>query len=342
MVPGDEAGDAFVQGDVGFVADFAFEEGGVGVGLVDVARLHGEVFLYRFFAQGLFHLADEVHEFHRGGAADVVYSVFQSVFVGRGFVVDAGDRSFDDVIDVGEVTDHVAVVVHLDGLAAADGSCKEHRGHVRPAPGAVDREVAQARHRDAVELAVGVRHQLVALLRRGVERDGIVDLVGLAVWHLRVQAVDAGGRGVNQMPYPVVAARFQDVQEACQVRLQVGVRVCYAVSYTGLGGEVHHFVELLGREKGVERGLVRDVEPNKSQIPGQARNDGGGQAGHDGGGQAGTRNFDAAVGEAGELEADVVVIVQVVDTHHFVATEGEFMHQLRADEAGGAGHEYLH
>ena len=40
-----------------------------------------------------------------------------------------------DVVDVGEVADHVAVVEHLDGFALRYGAGKEHRAHVGAFPG---------------------------------------------------------------------------------------------------------------------------------------------------------------------------------------------------------------
>ena len=41
------------------------------------------------------------------------------------------DGAFGDVVDVGEVANHVTVVEHLDGFALRDGAGKEHRAHVR-------------------------------------------------------------------------------------------------------------------------------------------------------------------------------------------------------------------
>ena len=93
---------------MGLVAAFRLELRGVGVRLVNVARLH------------------------RYLAADVVYFVRNAVralFRDR-HVVERVHADFSNVVDVGEVSDHVAVVEHLDGLALRDGAGKEHRAHV--------------------------------------------------------------------------------------------------------------------------------------------------------------------------------------------------------------------
>ena len=99
------------------------------------------------------------------------------------------NAAFRDVVDVGKVADHVAIVEHLDGLALRDGAGKEHRTHVRASPRAINRKVAQSRRRNPVEFRVGMRHQFVALLACRIQANRIVDLVIFAVGHLAVQAI---------------------------------------------------------------------------------------------------------------------------------------------------------
>ena len=66
-------------------------------------------------------------------------------------------------------------------------------------PRAVNRKVAQSRHRDAVKFRVGMRHQLVALLARRIQTNRVVDLVVFAVRNLAVQAINRTGRRIEQM-----------------------------------------------------------------------------------------------------------------------------------------------
>ena len=78
-------------------------------------------------------------------------------------------------------------------------------------------------------------HQLVALLRCGIEADGIIHLVLRRIGYLLVGSIDTTGTGINQMFHFVVAAGFQDVIETDQVALDVGIRIGNAVTNTGLG-----------------------------------------------------------------------------------------------------------
>ena len=109
-----------------------------------------------------------------------------------------------------------------------------------PAPGPVDGEEAQARDRQAVEMAVGVGHQLVGLLGRRVEAERMVDIVVDRERHLGVGAVDRAGRGIDQVPAPLVPAALQHVEEADEVGVDIGVRVLERVAHAGLGREMHH------------------------------------------------------------------------------------------------------
>lgn len=95
------------------VSAFGLELRGVGVRLVNIARPHRHL------------------------AADVVYFVRNAVralFRDR-HVVERMHAALGDVVDVGEVANHVTVVEHLDGLALRDGAGKQHRAHVRAFPG---------------------------------------------------------------------------------------------------------------------------------------------------------------------------------------------------------------
>ena len=315
FVPFDELSDALMQPHDGLVADLRLEPGGVSIGLIDVAGLHGQELLLRLHAERLLDFGDEVHEFHGVGAADVIDAVPQAVRIRLRQVVQTADGAGDDVVDEGEVADHVAVVEHLDGLPLRDGPRKQHRRHIRPAPGAVDGEIPQARHGDAIQLAVAVGHQFVGLLGGGVQGDGVVDLVVLAVRDLGIHAVDAGGRGVNQVFYLIVPTRLQDVQEPHEIALQIRIRVRDAIPHPRLRGEIHDLVELLRREEFIDGLLVGQVHLPDLQPERLA---------------------------PALLQPDIVIIVIVVDSHDLIPPLLERVHELGTDKTGRAGHKYFH
>jgi hypothetical protein len=162
----------------------------------------------------------------------------------RGLADDAAD-ALDDVADVGEVALHLAVVEHLNGFTRQDGFHEEEVGHVWPAPGPVDGEEAEARGGQLVEVAVGVGHQLVALLGGGVERHGVVHIVAGREGHLLIQSVDAARAGVHQVRDVVVAAAFQDIAEPNDVALHVGAGVLDAVTHARLRRQVRDVGKLV-------------------------------------------------------------------------------------------------
>jgi len=137
------------------IAEVAFQGGGIGKGGHHVAGLHGEEDLFGRLAQGLFDIQDEVEQADGLAGADVVDAVgrWRGCRVGvLGIpIVLSGRRlrkhlinSFHDVIHVGEIALHQPVVEHLDGFARQDGFDEQEVGHIRPAPGAVDGEEAEA------------------------------------------------------------------------------------------------------------------------------------------------------------------------------------------------------
>ena len=75
--------------------------------------------------------------------AGIGASAIQAGSGAGGWSIDAHD-ALDDVVDVGEVALHPPVVEDLDRLACEDASRENEERHVRPAPGAVDGEEAQA------------------------------------------------------------------------------------------------------------------------------------------------------------------------------------------------------
>ena len=195
--------------------------------------------------------------------------------------------------------------------------------------GAVDREEAQARGRYGVELAIGVGHELVGLLGRGVEGNRPVHAVPLREGHLLVAAVNGGGAGVDQVLHGVSPAALQHVEEADQVGVNIGARVLDGVAHPGLGGEVHddRGAELL--EHGLQGAEVGDVGPHEGEPAArEALRVGPAPARH--------------LGEhpqAVELDARVVVGVQVVQGHDARALPEEPPAQECAYESGGAGNE---
>ena len=69
-----------------------------------------------------------------------------------GRVVNYSDGAFNDIVDIGEIPDHVTTVEHLYRLSVGDGRGEEHRRHVRTSPRAIDSEESKTCGRDPVKL----------------------------------------------------------------------------------------------------------------------------------------------------------------------------------------------
>ena len=121
---------------MGLVAALGFELGGIGVGLVHVAGLHGQEVFLGGLTVSVFDFGNKVHELYGVAAADVVNLVGHVVRAlgGIGHMVQRMDGAFGDVVDLGEVADHVAVVEYLDGFTLGNRAGKEHGRHVGTSP----------------------------------------------------------------------------------------------------------------------------------------------------------------------------------------------------------------
>ncbi len=129
------------------------EGGGVGVGLVYVAWLHGQEVFAGFASYGVLDAPDIIHKLGGLLVADVVYAVWRGrcgrvgvclvpIGIALRYDVDDAYHTFHDVVDIGEVAQHVAVVEDLDGAVVQDGVDEEEGRHVGASPRAVDGEEA--------------------------------------------------------------------------------------------------------------------------------------------------------------------------------------------------------
>ena len=236
---------------------------GVGIGYGDIAGLHGnegfvgfeivvageDASADEFFLED----GDEVEEVLGVVIADVVdfigwdgETVGTSLFLGG--VLHNADDAFYDVVDIGEVALTVAIVEDFDGFAFHQFVGEAEIGHIGAASGAIDGEEAEASGGDIIEFAIGMGHEFVALLRGSIKGDGVVYFIVGAIGHFLIAAIDATGGGIDEVLHFVVAASLEDVVEADDVALDIGIGVGDAIADTGLGGEVDDYGDLVPGE----------------------------------------------------------------------------------------------
>lgn len=164
-----------------------------------------------------------------------------------------------------------------------------------------------------------MRHQLVALLRGGIERYGIVHLVVRGVRHLLVAAIDRGGRGIDQMLDFVVTAGLQDIVESDKVALNVRVGIGDAVADSSLSGKIHDNGNLVFREDFLHCVFVSDGGVDKSPVTMQS-----------------LYFFQTLI-----LDVDIVVVGCRIDTDNLDVIDimEESLDEVTTDKAGSARHE---
>ncbi len=211
------------------------------------------------------------------------------------------------------------MVEDRDRLARDDLPGEDIGRHVGAAPGAVDGEEAQTRQRNAVGDRIGVAHQLVGFLGRGVERDRIVHLVLDREGQLGVAAIDRGRTGVDHVAEPVAETSrgLKHVHVPNDVRLDVGTRILEAVADPRLGREVNDPVGPLHRVH--HRREVGDVAAHEGEVLPRRK-----------------------TCEARLLQTDVVIVVQVVDADHGLAPVEQGEAHMHAYETGRTGEKNGH
>ena len=187
----------------------------------------------------------EVKQVLGSRVTDVIYLVWRywetvfSVFLFRG-VLHHSDDSFDDVIDVGEITLAVTKVEDFDGVALHQLVGEAEVGHVGTTGRTIDGEETETCRRYVVELAVGMCHQFVALFGSGIEGHGIVNLVIGGIWHFLVGAIDAATAGIYQVRHFVMAACFKNVIETDEIGFDIGIGVGDTITDSCLGTKVNN------------------------------------------------------------------------------------------------------
>lgn len=249
--------------------------------------------------------------------------------VGLGGVVDNAGDALYDVGNVGEITFHFAEIEDVDRFTFKNRLGEDEQGHIGPAPGAIDGEEPQAGGWETEKLAVAVGHQFIGLFTGGVETDGVIDVMGCGKRHRFVEAVDAGAGGVGEVLDVIVAAGFEDIAEADDVGVDIGLRIDETVADTGLGGEVTDAIELFGLEELVEAFFVFQLEVDEPVVRVFFAGEHLVVPGLD--------VVDAGIGEAAVLDANVIVVVNTVQADNFIAAFEEFDCQVIADKAGGSG-----
>ena len=302
----------------------------IGEGDWNIALLHRhEIALGPQSGRGL-DGGDEIHEHDRHRRADIDdppgregrKAVFgqgrRSSLHRRRRMAEQPEHRFDEIVDVCEIAAHISVIVNVEGAALEKRGGKFEKRHVRAAPGAVDREKSQHCDRDFEEMAVGMGHLLVRLLRGGIERQGMIGPVRLAKRDLRVGPIDRGCRSHQRVRRRRMAHQFQEIEGSGEIGVEIGARIIEAVAHSRLRGEMIDRIES-GAINAGKRGAILEhgLMAGKARVLQQYL-------------------------MAAQLEVAVVVGRKPIEADDFMAFVEKTAGHVKTYEAGAAGDENTH
>lgn len=121
------------------------------------------------------------------------------------------------------------------------------------------------------------------------------------------------------MLHLMMMARLQDIVEAYEIALDIGIRVRDGITDTGLRGKIDHYGNPVVTKNLLHGILVRNRRVDECPVPAEG--------------------LDFA--QALVLYVDVVIIGDVVNTDDpdIVNVSEKSLDEVAADEAGGTGHE---
>src|SRR5450432_3860876 len=162
-IPCDKTGNPILDRGLGPEADVTQEIADIGEGFRHISGLHRQHILYRRAAQRLLQKFYYISKLFRVVIADIVNPrrrTARAPIVCRN-VIDKTQYYTGDVVDMGEVAAHSAMVKELDRLALDNRPGEQKNRHIGPSPWAVNGKESQAGDRQAIKMGVGMSHHFV-------------------------------------------------------------------------------------------------------------------------------------------------------------------------------------
>lgn len=154
-IPVHKPADSLFQSGARLKAGVTLEVGDISKGRWHISGLHGQEILGCGLAEGLFDIPDKVQEVIGLMVANIIDSIGSPgcggvssylviVGIGYGWSIQRQDDTFYDIVDIGKVTGHIPVIVHINGLAFQNSFRETEVGHIRTTPWAIDCEKSKS------------------------------------------------------------------------------------------------------------------------------------------------------------------------------------------------------
>ena len=151
------------------------------------------------------------------------------------------------------------MIENIDRLTCQNCPGKEEQGHVWSSPRPIDCKETQAGTGQTIEVGIGMRHQLVGFLTRGIEGNRVVDVVMHGKRHPGVCTIDRRRRSVDEVADLLLPATFQDVHKTDDIGIDIGMRIGQGVTDTGLGCKIDHDIKLMFNKEFFDTGPISDI-----------------------------------------------------------------------------------
>ena len=272
---------------------------------------------------------DDAHQVFASVVADIVDRVRRDASAGldRSVIgrraVETGDDAGNDIVDIGEVAPHLAMIEQGQRLAGEQRLGENPHRHVRPAPRPVNREEAQAGARQPVNVGIGLRssaHSPSCLRRRARADDRPCPRPETGATccprrrRRKTRRRNGSSRGCGRAP---ACCRGRQ-----QVRLEIGAGVLEAVANAGLRAEMDDAVEITTAAESLKRRGVGKIEPRRRRNR--------------------SPKSDARRSSRACFNARIVIVVEIVDADDRLAAREQGSGRCRPDESSNPRDEHRH
>src|SRR5262249_22462122 len=117
------------------------------------------------------------------------------VWIRSRYTIHQAHDSLDDIINVGELALHAAMIEYLDRLVSNIARVNK-QSHIGPSPRAIHGEKTQTRRRQAEQMAIAVSQKLVRLLSRTINADGMINILVYRERHFRQCSIHRARRRI--------------------------------------------------------------------------------------------------------------------------------------------------
>lgn len=182
-----------------------------------------------------------------------------------------GKNAINDVINVGEVSFHIAVVEEGDGFVLKNGFGKLKQRHVGASPWSVYGEESQGGRRNIEEMDVSLRDDFAGAFGCSIEGKGFFERILDAEGKSVVAAIYGGRRCKHEMlecaALPDAPGEFADNDLSLQVGACVGEGVIKGITHAGLCRHMNDGVDVVfSVREFANDDLVGDVAFEEGEI----------------------------------------------------------------------------